>query len=147
MGVACNEWRRVPVLRLTFIFFQITLSEGAELFDLSELSVSQQDRLWTQVDNWAVAVVLTDFCEQPTSLEARILNIATRCVTPSSIKKTVERFHAMTKNVEGNIWDCKDTNVQMFVVKTVAKANLLVTQAEDACKLGSVYHRLLPLLE
>ena len=53
----------------------------------------------------------------------------------------------MTKNVEGNIWDCKDTNVQMFVVKTVAKANLLVTQVEDACKLGSVYHRLLPLLE
>jgi hypothetical protein len=147
MGVACNEWRRVPVLCLTFIFFQTTLSEGAELFDLSELSVSQQDRLWTQVDNWAVAVVLTDFCEQPTSLEARILNIATRCVTPSSIKKIVERLHAMTKNVEGNIWDCKDTNVQMFVVKTVAKANLLVTQAEDACKLGSVYHRLLPLLE
>ena len=61
MGVACNEWRRVPVLCLTFIFFQTTLSEGAELFDLSELSVSQQDRLWTQVDNWAVAVVLTDF--------------------------------------------------------------------------------------
>ena len=53
----------------------------------------------------------------------------------------------MTKNVEGNIWDYKDTNVQMFVVKTVAKANLLVTRAEDACKLGSVYHRLLPLLE
>ena len=138
---------KMLILCLTIIFFQTAPSKGAELFDLSELSVSQQGRLWTQVDNWAVAVVLTDFCEQPTSLEARILKIATRCVTPSSIKKIVERFHAMTKKVEGNIWDCKDTNVQMFVVKTVAKANLLVTQAADACKLGAVYHRLLPLLE
>ena len=42
MGVACNEWRRVPVLCLTLIFFQTTLSEGAELFDLSELNVSHR---------------------------------------------------------------------------------------------------------
>jgi hypothetical protein len=147
MGVACNEWLRVLILCLTFIFCQTTLSEGTELFDLSELSASQQNRLWSQVDNWAVAVVLADFCERPTSLEERMLNIATRCVTPSSITKILDRFHAMTKKVEGNIWDCKDTNVKAFVVKTVAKANLLVSQAEDACQIGSVYHRLLPLLE
>jgi len=29
----------------------------------------------------------------------------------------------------------------------VAKANLLVKQAEDACKVGSIYHQLLPLLQ
>jgi hypothetical protein len=115
--------------------------------DLSELSASQQDQLWTQVDNWAVAVVLANFCERPTSLEERMLKIATRCITPSSIKKVLDRFRATMKNVEGNIWDCTDKNVQTFVEKTVAKANLLVNQAEDACKVGSIYHQLLPLLQ
>jgi 23S rRNA maturation-related 3'-5' exoribonuclease YhaM len=51
------------------------------------------------------------------------------------------------KNVEGNIWDCTDKNVQTFVEKTVAKANLLVNQAEDTCRIGSIYHQLLPLLQ
>jgi hypothetical protein len=66
---------------------------------------------------------------------------------PSSIKKVLDRFRATMKNVEGNIWDCTDNNVQTFVEKTVAKANLLVNQAEDACRIGSVYHQLLPLLQ
>jgi hypothetical protein len=35
----------------------------------------------------------------------------------------------------------------MFVEKTVAKANLLVSQAEEACRIGSIYHRLLLLLD
>jgi hypothetical protein len=63
-----------------------------------------------------------------------MLNIATRCVTPSSRKKIVDRFHARIKEVQGNIWDCKDTNVQTFVVKTVAKATLLVSQAETLAR-------------
>jgi hypothetical protein len=147
MGFTCNEWFRVLLLCLTFIFFQTKLSKGTELFDLSELSASQQNKLWTQVDNWAVAVVLANFCERPTSLEERMLKIATRCVTPSSVNEIVNRFHATMKKVEGNIWSCTDMNVRMFVEKTVAKANLLVNQAEDACRIGSTYHKLLPLLE
>jgi hypothetical protein len=103
-----------------FIVYQTKLSKSTELFDLSELSASQQDELWTQVDNWAVAVVLANFCERPTSLEERMLKIATRCITPSSIKKVLDRFRATMKNVEGNIWDCTDKNVQTFVEKTVA---------------------------
>jgi hypothetical protein len=148
-----NEWFRalllcwVLLLCLVFIVYQTKLSKSTELFDLSELSASQQDQLWTQVDNWAVAVVLANFCERPTSLEERMLKIATRCITPSSIKKVLDRFRATMKNVEGNIWDCTDKNVQTFVEKTVAKANLLVNQAEDACKVGSIYHQLLPLLQ
>jgi len=138
---------RVLLLCLLFIVYQTKLSKSTELFDLSELSASQQDQLWTQVDNWAVAVVLANFCERPTSLEERMLKIATRCITPSSIKKVLDRFRATMKNVEGNIWDCTDKNVQTFVEKTVAKANLLVNQAEDACKVGSIYHQLLPLLQ
>jgi hypothetical protein len=144
LGYACNEWFRVLLLCLTFIFYQTVLSKGAELFDLSELSASQQNRLWAQVDNWAVAVVLASFCERPTSLEEQMLKIANRCVTTSSIKKILDRFHAAMKKVEGNIWNCKDTNVQMFVEKTVAKANLLISQAEEACRIGSIYRRLLP---
>ena len=148
-----NEWFRalllcwVLLLCSVFIVYQTKLSKSTELFDLSELSASQQDQLWTQVDNWAVAVVLANFCERPTSLEERMLKIATRCITPSSIKKVLDRFRATMKNVEGNIWDCTDKNVQTFVEKTVAKANLLVKQAEDACKVGSIYHQLLPLLQ
>ena len=122
-------------------------SKGAELFDLSELSASQQSKLWTQVDNWAVAVTLANFCERPTSLEKRLLKIANRCVTASSIEKILDRFHAAMKKAEGNIWDCNDENVQIFAEKTVAKANLLVSQAEDACRIGSIYRRLLPLIE
>ncbi len=147
MGYASNGWFRVLLLCLTFIFYQTMLSKGAELFDLSELSASQQNRLWTQVDNWAVAVVLVSFCERPTSLEERMLKIANRCVTTSSITKILDRFHAAMKNAEGNIWNCKDTNGQMFVEKTIAKENLLVSQAEEACRIGSIYHRLLPLIE
>jgi hypothetical protein len=141
-----NEFRVFP-LCLILLFCQIRLCEGAELFDLSELSASQQNRLWTQVDNWGVAVVLASFCQRPTSLEERMLKIATRCVTASSIKNILDRFHAATKRADGNIWDCKDTNVQMFVDKTVAKANLLVSQAEEACRAGSIYRRLLPLIQ
>jgi hypothetical protein len=145
-----NEWFRacrVLLLCLVFIVYQTKLSKSTELFDLSELSASQQGQLWTQVDNWAVAVVLANFCERPTSLEERMLKIATRCITPSSIKKVLDRFRATMKNVEGNIWDCTDKNVQTFVEKTVAKANLLVNQAEDTCRIGSIYHQLLPLLQ
>jgi 23S rRNA maturation-related 3'-5' exoribonuclease YhaM len=76
-----------------------------------------------------------------------MLKIATRCITPSNIKKVLDRFRETMKNVEGNIWDCTDKNVQTFVEKTVAKANMLVNQAEDACKVGSIYHQLLPLLQ
>jgi acylphosphatase len=76
-----------------------------------------------------------------------MLKIANRCVTASSIEKILDRFHAAMKKAEGNIWNCKDTNVQIFVEKTVAKANLLVSQAEEACKIGSIYRRLLPLIE
>jgi hypothetical protein len=147
LGYACNGRFGVLLLCLTFIFYQTMLSKGAELFDLSELSTSQQNRFWTQVDNWAVAVVLASFCERPTSLEEQMLRIANRCVTASSIKKILDRFHAAMKKAEGNIWNCKDKNVQIFVEKTVAKANLLVSQAEEACKIGSIYRRLLPLIE
>ena len=148
-----KEWFRafllcwVLLLCLVVVVYQTKLSKGSELLDLSELSASQQNQLWTQVDNWAVAVVLADFCERPTSLEERMLKIATRCITPSSIKKVLDRFRATMKSVEGNIWDCTDKNVQTFVEKTVAKANMLVNQAEDACKVGSIYHQLLPLLQ
>src|SRR6476620_357703 len=147
MGFACNEWFRVLLLCFILFFCQTKLSKGTEHFDLSELSASQESRLWTQVDNWAVAVVLASFCERPTSLEERMLKIANHCVTTSSIKKLLERFHAEMKKAEGNNWNCKDTNVQMFVEKTVAKANLLVSQVEEACRIGSVYRRLLPLIE
>ncbi len=147
LGYTCNEWFRVLALCLTFIFCQTMSSKGAELFDLSELSASQQDKLWTQVDNWAVAVALANFCERPTSLEEQMLKIANRCVTTSSIEKISDRFHTAMKKVEGNIWNCKDANVQIFVEKTVAKANLLVSQAEEACRIGSIYRRLLPLIE
>ncbi len=147
MGFARNEWFRVLLLCLILFFCQTKLSKGTELFDLSELSASQQNRFWTQVDNWAVAVVLAGFCERPTSLEERMLKIANRCVTGSSIEKMLDRFHAAMKKAEGNVWNCKDTNVQMFVEKTVAKANLLVSQAEEACRIGSIYRRLLPLIE
>lgn len=147
MGYTRNEWFRVLALCLTFIFCQTMSSKGAELFDLSELSASQQNKLWTQVDNWAVAVALAKFCERPISLEEQMLKIANRCVTPSSIEKLLDRFHAATNKADGNIWNCKDENVQIFVGKTVAKANLLVSQAEEACRIGSLYRRLLPLIE
>ena len=147
VGFARNEWFRVLLLCLILFFCQTKLSKSTELFDLNELSASQESRLWTQVDNWAVAVVLASFCERPTSLEERMLKIANHCVTTSSIKKLLERFHAAMTKAEGNIWNCKDTNVQMFVDKTVAKANLLVSQAEEACRVGSIYRRLLPLIE
>jgi len=143
---AMNELR-VLLLCSGLFFCQAKMCKGAELFDLSELSAAQQNRLWTQIDNWAVAVVLASFCERPTSLEERMLKIANRCVTPTSIKEVLDRFHAATKKAEGNVWDCKDRNVQMFVDKTVAKADLLVSQAEEACRAGSIYRRLLPLIQ
>jgi hypothetical protein len=65
-----NEWFRalllcwVLLLCSVFIVYQTKLSKSTEPFDLSELSASQQDQLWTQVDNWAVAVVLANFCER-----------------------------------------------------------------------------------
>jgi hypothetical protein len=136
-----NELRVLP-LCLVLFFCQAKQCKGTELFDLSELSATQQNRLWTQVDNWAVAVVLAGFCERPTSLEERMLKVANRCVTTTSIKEILDRFHAAKKKAEGNVWDCKDSNVQMFVDRTVAKADLLVIQAEEACRLGSIYRRL-----
>jgi hypothetical protein len=147
LDYTCNEWFRVLALCLTFFFCQTMSSKGDELFDLSVLSASQQNKLWTQVDNWAVAVALTKFCERPISLEEQMLKIANRCVSPSSIEKILDRFHAATNKAYGNIWNCKDENVQIFVGKTVAKANLLVSQAEEACRIGSIYRRLLPLIE
>ena len=141
-----NKSRVLP-LCLVLFFCQAKLCKSTELFDLSELSASQQNRLWTQVDNWAVAAVLASFCERPTSLEERMLKIANRCVTATSIKEVLDRFHAATKKAEGNVWDCKDRNVQTFVDKTIAKADLLVSQAEEACRIGSIYRRLLPLLQ
>ena len=62
---------------LVFIVYQTKLSKSTELLDLSELSASQQNQLWTQVDNWAVAVVFANFCERPTSLEERMLKYCT----------------------------------------------------------------------
>jgi hypothetical protein len=147
LGSTCNEWFSVLALCLTFVFCQTMSSKAAELFDLSELSASQQNKLWTQVDNWAVAVALANFCKRPISLEEQMLRIANRCVTTSSIEKILDRFHAATNKADGNIWNCKDENVQIFVEKTVAKANLLVSQAEEACRIGSIYRRLLPLIE
>jgi hypothetical protein len=144
---ACNEGLRLLLLCLILFLCQTKLSKGVELFDLSELNASQQTRLWTQVDNWAVAVVLASFCERPILLEERMLKIADRCVTARSINKLLDRFHAAMKKAEGNIWNCKDRDVQTFVDKTVAKADLLVSQAEEACRLGSIYHRLLPLIQ
>jgi hypothetical protein len=138
---------RVLLLCLVFIVYRTKLSKSSELLDLSELSASQQNQLWTQVDNWAVAVALANFCERPTSLDKRMLKIATRCITLSSIKKVLDRFRATMKSVEGNIWDRTDKNVQTFVEKTVTKANLLVNQAEDTCRIGSIYRQLLPLLQ
>ena len=78
MGSTCNEWFSVLALCLTFIFCQTMSSKGAELFDLSELSASQQNKLWTQVDNWAVAVALANFCKRPISLEEQMLRIASK---------------------------------------------------------------------
>jgi hypothetical protein len=117
------------------------------MFDLSELSSSQQSRLWTQVDNWAVAVVLANFCKQPTSLEERMAKIAVGCMTPNTIKATLDRFHAKMDNVKERVWDCTNKDVKTFVEKTVAKANLLVEQAESACAHKSAYKRLLPYLQ
>jgi hypothetical protein len=135
------------LLESALILSKTNLSKSTELFDLSELSGPQQNQLWTQVDNWAVAVVLANFCKRPTLLEERMLRIATRCITASSIKAVVDHFHAKMNSVEGNVWDCTDKTVQTFVEKTVAKANLLVNQAEDACKMGSIYRQLLPFVQ
>jgi hypothetical protein len=147
MAFAWKEFFTALLFSLIFILDQANPSKSTELFDLSKLSRSQQNQLWIQVDNWAVAVVLANFCKRPTSLEERMLRIATRCITASSIKTVVDRFHAKMNNVEGNVWDCTDKTVQTFVEKTVAKANLLVNQAEDACTTGSIYRQLLPFVQ
>jgi hypothetical protein len=81
MALACKEFFVAYLFSLILILSQTNLSKSTELFDLSELSRSQQNQLWTQVDNWAVAVVLADFCKRPTLLEERMLRIATRCIT------------------------------------------------------------------
>ena len=133
---------------LSFIIIagEPSLAKSAELFDLSELNASQQNQLWIQVDNWAVAVVLANFCKQPTSLEERITKIAAGCVTQNTIKIVVNRFHAKIGSVQENVWDCADDKVKTFVEKTVTKAERLVDQAENACKYGSIYQQLLPFL-
>src|SRR5204862_432722 len=146
MAFACKEVLLTLLLSSILILTETNLSKSTELFDLSELSRSQQSQLWTQVDNWAVAVVLANFCKRPTSLE-EVLRIATRCIAASSIQKVVDLFHAKLNAVEGNVWDCADKTVQTFVEKTVAKANLLVDQAENACRMGSIYRQLLPFVE
>ena len=147
MALACKEFFVAYLFSLILILSQTNLSKSTELFDLSELSRSQQNQLWTQVDNRAVAVVLANFCKRPTLLEQRMLRIATRCITASSIKTVVDRFHAKMNSVKGNVWDCPDKTVQMFCGNTVAKANLLVNQAEDACTMRSIYRQLLPFVQ
>jgi hypothetical protein len=147
MAFACKEVLLTLLLCSILILAKTNPSKSTELFDLSELSRSQQSQLWTQVDNWAVAVVLANFCKRPTSLEERMLRIATRCIAASSIKEIVDRFHAKMNAVEGSVWDCTDRTVQTFVEKTATKANLLVDQAEDACRRGAVYRLLLPFVE
>jgi len=52
-------------LSLVIVASQASLSQAAEMFDLSELSNSQQSRLRTQVENWAVAVVLATSVSNP----------------------------------------------------------------------------------
>ena len=101
MALACKEFFVAYLFSLILILSQTNLSKSTELFDLSELSRSQQNQLWTQVDNWAVAVVLANFCQRSTSLEERLLRIATRCITASSIKTVVDRFHAKMNSVKG----------------------------------------------
>ena len=68
------------------------------VIDLSELSASQQDELWTQVDNWAVAVVLANFCQRPTRRARRPLGL---CRTPrghqGSQARTPRRTHGMDR--------------------------------------------------
>jgi hypothetical protein len=134
-------------LSLVVVACQPSLSPAAEMFDLSELSGSQQSKLWTQVNNWAVAVVLANFCKQPTSLEERMTKIAFGCITPNTIKAIVDRFHAKMDRVKEKVWDCTNKDVKTFVEKTVAKANLLVEQAENACRHKSMYQQLLPFLQ
>jgi hypothetical protein len=123
------------------------LSMSAPLFDLSELSPSQQEKLWTQVDNWAVAVVLANFCKQATLLEERMTKIAISCVTSRSIKTVLDRFHAKMDSAQKKVWDCMDSTVKTFVAKTVAKADRLVYQAGNACEFGAIYQKLLPYLQ
>ena len=117
------------------------------MFDLSELSSSQQSRLWTQVENWAVAVVLADFCKHPTALEERMTKVTGGCITPKTIKAILDRFHERMDSVKEKLWDCTNNNVKTFVEKTVAKASLLVEQAENACRHKSMYQQLLPFLQ
>jgi hypothetical protein len=116
------------------------------MFDLSKLSSSQQSRLWTQVDNWAVAVVLADFCKHPTALEERMTKVIGGCVTPKTIKAVLDRFHERMDRVKENRWNCTGNKVKTFVEKTVAKAGVLVEQAENACSNKSIYQHLLPFL-
>ena len=89
-----NEWFRarllcrVLLLCLVFIVYQTKLSKSTELLDLSELSASKQDQLWTQVDNWAVAVVLANFCERPTSLESECSRLQPAVLLQAASKKS-----------------------------------------------------------
>jgi hypothetical protein len=133
-------------LSLVVVAGQPILSPAAEMFDLSKLSSSQQSRLWTQVNNWAVAVVLADFCKHPTALEERMTKAIGGCVTPKTIKAVLDRFHEKMDRVKENRWNCTDNKVKTFVEKTVAKAGVLVEQAENACSNKSIYQHLLPFL-
>ena len=133
-------------LSLVVVASQASLSPAAEMFDLSKLSSSQQSRLWTQVENWAVAVVLADFCKHPTALEERMTKITSGCLTPKTIKAVLDRFHEKMDSVKEKRWDCTDNKVKTFVEKTVAKASVLVEQAENGCSNKSIYQHLLPFL-
>ena len=134
-------------LSLVVVACQPSLSPAAEMFDLSELSGSQQGKLWTQVDNWAVAVVLADFCKYLTALEERMTKVTSGCLTPKTIKAVLDRFHEKMDSVKEKRWDCTDNKVKTFVEKTVAKASVLVEQAENACSHKSMYQHLLPFLQ
>ena len=87
-------------LSLVIVACQPSLSPAAEMFDLSELSGSQQGKLWTQVDNWAVAVVLADFCKHLTALEERMTKVTSGCLTPKTIKTVLDRFHEKMDSVK-----------------------------------------------
>jgi 23S rRNA maturation-related 3'-5' exoribonuclease YhaM len=73
--------------------------------------------------------------------------IAVGCITPNTIKAILDRFHAKTDSVKEKVWDCTNKDVKTFVEKTVAKANLLVEQAGNACRNKSMYQHLLPFLQ
>jgi hypothetical protein len=72
--------------------------------------------------------------------------VTSGCLTPKTIKAVLDRFHEKMDSVKEKRWDCTDNKVKTFVEKTVAKASVLVEQAENACSNKSIYQHLLPFL-